>query len=89
MREQVVVARFLPLEIVSHISGGNRKQQQVILSGKVLRHRFDDLIRRRKVNEAVLDVDRRAGKFASRLRGGPNILVDNFVDRRLHFWILK
>ena len=84
MGEQLIVARCFPLKIVFHPSGSDRQQQQIILTGKVLLHRFHNLVRSGKMNVAVFNVNRRARKFTDRFCSGPNIFVDNFVDRGLH-----
>jgi len=68
MREQITAARGLPLQSVTEEGGVNRHQQKTGLTGKMQPRGFDGLGCRRKMDVAVLEIDRRALEKARRAR---------------------
>src|SRR5262249_35749845 len=64
MRKECAAARRFPLQAIVQLCGVNAHQQQVILTGEVLRRRFHDLGRVGKVDEPVAAVDLRTAKNA-------------------------
>ncbi len=80
MRKQRAAARGLPFQGRAEAVGGEGDQQQVGLPGEMLRGGLADLTGGGEVDEAVGEIDRRAGEDACRLCCAPGRLRNDLVD---------
>jgi hypothetical protein len=80
--EKCTAARRLIAQARSKRVGVDRHQNQIAPAGEVPRRRLGGLRGCGKVNEAVRDIDRRAGEDANAFRLIPQRYVADFVDDR-------
>src|SRR4029079_14685477 len=80
MRKQGAAARGLPFESVAEHVGVHEHQEQVRLSAEVLRHRFRRLRRGGKMDEAILQIDRRSMEDTVAFGGPPKVGGYDLVD---------
>src|SRR3954469_5080764 len=80
MRKKIAAARRFPAQVQT--LSRYRDEQKAVDAGKMPLRSLTNLLRRRKVDEAVPEIDRRAGERAGRFAGAPqgggNELVDDW-----------
>src|SRR5262245_34939787 len=82
MREEITTTRFFPAQVGAESFRRDREKDEPFSSIKMAPGRLAQLMGRRKMDVAVLPVDRRTGKLAVCQGHFPFFAVANFVDCR-------